>query len=74
MDTSSSTNLSKIGSRGFIDPDNIGRLKSFFREVRCNVKIKFIKDNLSRISLIASFIVFHSKFEDAWLEPNFVGF
>ena len=64
----------EIGSRGFIDPDNIGRLKSFFREVRCNVKIKFIKDSLSRISLIASFIVFHSKFEDTWLEPNFISF
>ena len=33
----------EIGSRGFIASDNIGRLKSFFREVRCNVKIKLSK-------------------------------
>ena len=62
----------EVGSRGYIDNSNFGRLKSFFRESKSNVNIKFVKKTLSKMSIVASFIVFHSKFEDLWLEPNFV--
>ena len=48
----------EIGSRGFIDKWNEGKLKSFFRKAtRSPPKWSEIKKTLSVISLLGSFII-----------------
>ncbi len=37
-----------------------------------NVKFSEIKENLCKIVLIASFVVYHSKFEETWLSSKYV--
>ena len=60
----------EIGSRGYINNDNLVRLKSLFKKLNCNFKT--VKQTLSTISLIGSFVIFHSKFERLWLNPNYI--
>ena len=63
----------EIGSRGYISPDNHQRLKSF---VKCHVesKLNIIKDNICKTAPISSFIIYHSKFEQDWINPGYVEF
>ncbi len=50
--------------RGYITNDNVIRLKSFMKNTTINVKYSEIEANLCILVLIASFVVYHSKFED----------
>ena len=64
----------EIGSRGLISSDNISRLKEIVSslENQTTKDINSFLNNLKRIVIIASYIVFHSKYEQSWINPNFV--
>ena len=64
--------LLEIGSQGFIDADNVKRLKSITCKYTKDVKLADIKNNCSKISLIGSYIIYHSKFEESWIEPKLI--
>ncbi len=61
----------EIGSRGFISKDNEARLKSFLR--KCNAKkYSLVKASLYKIVLLCSFIIYHAKYDDSWVNPKYV--
>ena len=64
----------EIGSRGYINSDNVNRLKSFIKNHAKDSKLSTCKDMISKISLVCSFIIFHSKFERDWISPAYVKF
>ena len=64
----------EVGSRGFIDSDNTARLKSFFKRNTPVIKYSDIKTSLVKIVLVASYIVYHSKYDEAWSSPSYVNF
>ena len=64
----------EIGSRGYIDKDNSQRLRSFIKNHCKDVKFSVVRDTISKISLVSSFIIYHSKFEKDWINPPFVRF
>ena len=62
----------EIGSRGYISKDNEARLKSLFRKVSKDIKYNLVKQNLCKIALLGSFVIYHSKYEDSWLNPRYI--
>ena len=57
----------EIGSRGHIDKPNQSRLKSILRTCSCeNVKPRDFIRQLSKISLVASFVIFYSRHDQVW--------
>ena len=66
----------EISSRGLITPENSKRLKNFmsfdnlFNAKQCNS----LKQTLQRIVIVCSYIIFYSKYDSNWQEPNFVIF
>ncbi len=64
----------EIGSRGYISPENIQRLKSFVKKHVSNFKFNSVKDSICKIALVSSFVIYHSKFEKDWINPTYVKF
>ena len=65
----------EIGSRGLISRDNVTSLKSLLSvKYERSKEFKDILKNLSKISIIASYCIFYSKFEVSWLAPEFIHF
>jgi hypothetical protein len=64
----------EIGSRAFITKDNIARLKSFLKDTTQNRNMNNVKSMICKIVITASFIIYHSKVEDAWVDPHYVSF
>ncbi len=64
----------EIGSRGCISPENRNRLKLFIKGLHINNKYNHIKDNICKVALLASFIIYHSKFEPQWISPSYISF
>ena len=63
----------EIGSRGLITKDNAYSLKTLFNiESDRSKELKDIQKNLTKISVIASYCIFYSKFESSWLEPDLI--
>ena len=62
----------EIGSRGHITKVNLNRLKSFIRKVCKDVKFTPVKNDLCKIVLVASFVVYHSKYDKDWSTPSYV--
>ncbi len=62
----------EIGSRGHISNQNISRIKDLLHKLKCKSKITHVKQTLSKISLISSFVIYHSKTEAGWCEPSYV--
>ena len=61
-----------IGSRGYINKDNIQRLKDLLKQVKFTGRIKDTMTTISKISLLSSFVIFHSKFEEQWINPPYI--
>ena len=63
----------EIGSRGCISNPNSHRIKDLFKlfEIKAKETNDTLK-HLSKIAIVASYIIFYSKFENLWTEPNFV--
>ncbi len=64
----------EIGSRGYINTSNIQRLKSFIHNHCKDSKLSEARDTISKISLVCSFIIYHSKFDKDWINPAYVRF
>ena len=62
----------EVGSRGLITPENQNRLKTLVACVTGKPPPKKLFQDISKIALICSFIIFHSKYEPSWLSPPFV--
>ena len=62
----------EIGSRGLISKDNEARLKSFLKNSVKQCKFTEAKHTLCKIVLISSFVIYHSKYEDSWINPRYV--
>ena len=58
----------EIGSRGYINVRNKLALKSLLRKMRCKNIAQTILD-ISRISLLSSFSIYHSRQDSAWVKP-----
>ena len=61
----------ELGSRGFISKDNEARLKQLLRKTS-NAKYNQVKQTLCKIVIISSYVIFHSKYEDSWMNPAYV--
>ena len=64
----------EIGSRGHISAENLQRLKSFVHNHCKDSKFQHVRDIISKISLVCSFIIYHSKYEIDWISPAYVRF
>ncbi len=62
----------EIGSRGYISQENTKRLKDILHKLKCITKLSVFKQDIAKISLISSFVVYHSKTEASWCEPSFI--
>ena len=62
----------EVGSRGHISSENVNRLKSFVKKHAPQCRMKSVKDTISKIALLSSFIIFHSKFEEQWIRPKLI--
>ena len=62
----------EIGSRGYINKDNIQRLKDLLKQVKFTGRVKDTMTTISKISLLSSFVIFHSKFEEQWINPPYI--
>ena len=62
----------EIGSRGLISKENEARLKSFFKKTTKEISFARVKSTLCKTVLISSFIIYHSKYEDSWINPRYV--
>ncbi len=62
----------EIGSRGHISTENSNRIKDFLHRLKCTAKLSCVKQSLSKISLVSSYVIFHSKTESGWNEPSYV--
>lgn len=60
----------EIGSRGFISQENLARLKTFLSFVNKPVPFKLFRDNLSKLAVISSFVIYHAKHENTWNKCN----
>ncbi len=61
----------ELGSRGYISKENELRLKQLLRKTS-KAKYNQVKQTLCKIVLISSYIIFHSKYEDSWVNPAYV--
>ena len=63
----------EIGSRGFISQENVSDLLFISKEKsRRSKKFKELLNNLSKTAIIASYVIFYSKFESEWVEPELI--
>ena len=64
----------EIGSRGFISKENLARLKSVFHKFSKSKNHNEIRKCIMKISLLCSFVIYHSKFDEHWIQPAYVKF
>ncbi len=62
----------EIGSRGYISTENNKPIKDLFHKLKCTAKLSYVKQCLSKICLVSSYVIFHSKTESGWNEPSYV--
>lgn len=62
----------EIGSRGLVNKDNQGRLKSFFRKTTQGVRWSEIRSKLSTTSLLGSYVIYSSKSDVGWNDPPLI--
>ena len=56
----------EIGSRGYVSPDNQQRLKSILKLCINSVSFKNFRDDLSKLSILSSFSIYHTHKEPSW--------
>jgi virulence-associated protein VapD len=62
----------EIGSRGYINKRNEDTLKSFFKINGCNDKICYLKNVISKIALVGSYVIFNAKYDKSWNSPAYI--
>ena len=56
----------EIGSRGYVSPDNQNRLKQILKLSHNPVKFKKFRDDISKLSILSSFAIYHTHNEPSW--------
>ena len=56
----------EVGSRGFIDKENMQRLKKFVSMCSKPVSAKCFRDKLASLAIISSFVIYSAKEEPVW--------
>jgi hypothetical protein len=56
----------EIGSRGYISPHNLKRLKQILKHTHNHTSFKEVRDNISKLAILSSFTIFHAKCEPNW--------
>ena len=59
----------EIGARGYINKDNSIRLKKIHKSTGINTPYKQLQNNLSKLAIISSFVIFHAKTEPTLINP-----
>ena len=59
----------EIGSRGHINKENTNRIKTFLKSISNKYKWVPIRNNLSKLALLGSFAIYHSKNDPIWCKP-----
>ena len=65
----------EVGARGFISKENQLRISDLFRFVGQTMNKKdsnSFLDKLKKTVIIASYVIFYSKFEQSWMDPNLI--
>jgi hypothetical protein len=62
----------EIGSRGHINQRNHSAITQTFRETKFKVKTKQIFQDMSKIALLCSFVIFHATAQPTWQDPPFL--
>ena len=58
----------EIGARGYINNENLNRLKDSLKICSNNIQFKNFRNSLSKLALISSFVIFNAKDEPSWNE------
>ncbi len=64
----------EIGSRGHITEDNIKRLRSLFHKLKMSITVSKLRSTLGKIAIVASYVIYHSKYDQNWSDPSYVKF
>ena len=56
----------EIGSRGYISPPNLCRLKSILKLCNNPISFKIFRNNITKIAILSSFTVYHAHKEPSW--------
>lgn len=59
----------EVGSRGFINDDNIITIKSLLKVCNCHRSFSTVKHNLSRLAILSSYSIFYARAEPTWQQP-----
>ncbi len=64
----------EIGSRGLICKENASKLLNLVKKVKKpnGKEFRLFKSDLTKVTVIASYIIFYSKFENQWVAPPYV--
>ena len=64
----------EIGSRGLICKENSAKLLKLVKRVRKpnGKEFRMFKNDISKVTVIASYIVLYSKFDSQWVSPPFI--
>ena len=63
----------EIGSRGHVDKANKNRLKDILKQCNCeNVKSREFVQELGKLALIASFVIFYSRHDQMWNDVQYI--
>ena len=57
----------EIGSRGYINPDNMKRLKNIFQITDdSDISFKQFRDSISKIAIVSSFVIYSARNDPSW--------
>ena len=62
----------EIGSRGYINSENNSSLKKMRKLLKISTPLNKLKNCLSKLAIISSFVIFHAKSEPSWESPPFL--
>ena len=58
----------EVGSRGYLNPKNMNSLKDILKICNSHISFKDIRNSISKLALISSFVIYHAKNEPSWNE------
>lgn len=64
----------EIGSRGYIDKDNVKCMKHLYKLLDAKLPINTVRQSLCKVVLVCSFVVYYSKYDINWSDPSYVTF
>ncbi len=56
----------EIGSRGYINSENLKRLKDIHKLIKNDISFKTFKNTISKIAIVSSFAIFNARNDPSW--------